>query len=283
MMENWWHHIPEHLSPTVFSFGGISLSWYGVAFLCGTVFALFFLWRVLHRVTDAPLSREEFLDFSLFLVGGAVFGARLGYAALYNAAFFVAHPIALFSPMDPETGAWTGIAGMSAHGGVIGVLCAVLIFSRIYRKPLWQLLDNVALSIPIAIFFGRCGNFLAGELFGRVTGVGWGMVFPLAGDGTLRHPSQLYEALGEGVVLGMALFMLSKRNMLPGRLFAWALGLYGVIRFVLEYAREPDAQIGFVFGVFTMGQGLSMAMIGVSLSLAWLFRRGKNAILSPAR
>ena len=282
MIGNWWHHVPEHLNPIAFSFGSVSLSWYGLTFLFGTLSALSFLRWAMRYIVGLRLSREEFFDFSLFLVSGSVLGARLGYAVLYNAGFFLEHPIALVSPLNPETGMWTGISGMSAHGGAIGLLLAVIVFSRAYRKSVWRLLDSVALSIPIALFFGRLGNFLTGELFGRVTHAGWGMVFPLAGDHLLRHPSQLYEALGEGVALGIALFVLSKRNMPPGRIFVWALGLYGLIRFLLEYVREPDARIGFVFGAFTLGQVLSLAMMIVSVSLAWWLRRKKNAILYHA-
>ncbi|MFZ1736008.1 MAG: prolipoprotein diacylglyceryl transferase [Candidatus Moraniibacteriota bacterium] len=279
-MMNWWQHIPEHINPIVCSFGSFSLSWYSVTFLLGTLFSLSFLWGVTCRDSIAVLSREEFLDFSLFLLCGAIIGARFGYAIFYNAAFFVAHPASLVSPFDLETGVWIGIAGMSAHGGIVGIVLAVLVFAWKYRKSVCVLLDAVALSVPIAIFFGRLGNFFMGELFGRVTSVSWGMFFPRAGDVLLHHPSQLYEACGEGMVLWAALLVLSKRMKIPGQLFAWALGLYGGIRFFLEYLREPDRQIGFIWSIFTLGQILCLALIVAAGILLWWMREGRNAILS---
>lgn len=282
-MIGWWQHIPEHIGSTAISFGGFPVSWYGIMFLLGAVSSLLFLRYSIRRTSPTILSCEEFFDLSLFLLFGAILGARLGYAFFYNADFFLAHPLALVSPIDPETGKWTGIAGMSAHGGVIGLVFAAFLFSRWYRKPLPNLLDGVAVSIPIAIFFGRLGNFLTGELFGRQTTVPWGMVFPRAGDLLLRHPSELYEAFGEGIVLWLVLFILSKRAMAPSRISVWALLLYGGIRFFLEFFREPDDQIGFVLGFFTLGQVLSVGMIALALVFLWWSGRGKNAILSHTK
>ncbi len=278
-MMNWWQHIPEHIDPIACSLGTFSLSWYGVAFLFGVISSLWCFWRVNCRIVPAMLSWEEFLDFSLFLLGGAIIGARLGYAIFYNAVFFVTHPASLISPFDLETGSWIGISGMSAHGGIVGVVLAVFVFSWKYRKSAWALLDVVALSVPIAVFFGRLGNFFTGELFGRVTSVSWGMFFPRAGDAFLHHPSQLYEACGEGMVLWVMLIVLSKQMKIPGQLFVLALGLYGGIRFFLEYFREPDRQIGFIWNIFTLGQILCLVLIAVGILLWWI-RKGRNAILS---
>lgn len=278
-MMNWWQHIPEHIDPIVCSFGIFSISWYSAAFFLGAVFSLLFLRRVTCRDSIRVLSRGEFLDFSLFLLGGAIIGARLGYAILYNAAFFVAHPTSLVLPFDLETGAWIGIAGMSAHGGIVGIVLAVFVFAWKYRKPVWVLLDAVALSVPIAIFFGRLGNFFMGELFGRVTSVSWGMFFPRAGDALLHHPSQLYEACGEGIVLWVVFLVLSRRMKIPGQLFSWALGLYGGVRFFLEYFREPDRQIGFIWSIFTLWQLFCFVQIIVAAALLWWMRKGRNAIL----
>ncbi len=276
---NWWHTLPERIDPTVFSLGFFSFSWYGVSFFLGASFSLLFLWKVIRRSERLSLSREEFFDLAVVILFGTVVGARIGYALLYNFPFFLNHPMALVSPFDPKTGEWIGIAGMSAHGGILGVFAAIFFFSWRYKKSPWSLLDMTALAAPVAIFFGRIGNFLAGELFGRVTNVPWGMVFLRAGDGLLRHPSPLYEACGEGIVLWLLLCALSKKDMPPGFLFAWALGLYGVIRFFLEFFREPDPQIGFLFGFFTLGQALSLGMILVSLGVGRWLRLQKNAIL----
>lgn len=277
---SWWQHIPEHIDPTVLSVGSFSVSWYGVAFLCGAVVSLFALWRRLCQQSVPVLSLDDFLDFSLLLSVGAVVGARLGYVLMYNAEFFFAHPVSIVSPFDSETGAWIGVAGMSAHGGILGIFVAVAFFAWRHKKPLLVLLDNIALSLPIAIFFGRIGNFLAGELFGRVTTLPWGMIFPRAGDILLRHPSQLYEASGEGILLWCILRMLAGRVRRLGQLFVWALGLYGGIRFFLEYFRMPDPQIGFIFGVFTLGQILSIVLMILSVALLMWMKRKESGILS---
>lgn len=278
----WWQSLPERIDPTLFSVGGFSVSWYGVAFLCGAVISLFVLWRGLSRDRALMLSLDTFLDFSLFLLVGAIVGARFGYALFYNPAFFAEHPLSLISPFDARTGAWTGVAGMSAHGGMLGIVFAAFLFSWRYQKPAWKLLDHIAQSLPLAIFFGRIGNFLAGELFGRVTTLPWGMVFPSADDMLLHHPSQLYEAVGEGLILWLVLFLLAKRNRFPGQLLAWALALYGGIRFLLEYFRSPDPQIGFVLYDFTLGQLLSLLVMILSATLLFWIKNRENAILPRA-
>ncbi len=273
----------ETFDPVVFSFGPVSVSWYGICFLSGACVALFFLWELLRKKNfGVRLTREECFDFSIYLVIGAILGARIGYALLYAPGFFAEHPLSLVSPLDPETGAWTGIAGMSAHGGIAGIALSIVLFARKYRKPPLPLLDVVALALPIAIFCGRIGNFVTGELFGRVTNVSWGMVFPRAGDMFPRHPSPLYEALGEGVFLFLVLLFLSKRKYVPGRLFLWATGLYGGIRFILEFFREPDPQIGFFFDAMTMGQVLSLGMIAVAIGFGWWLSDRKCATLPRA-
>lgn len=250
------------VDPILFSFGPVSVSWYGICFLLGSVFALLFLWRLLRKKKSEPVfSNEEIFDLSIALLFGAIVGARIGYAIFYDFSFFARHPLMLVSPFDSVTGKWIGIAGMSAHGGALGVLIAAFLFSRRYRKPFWLVADAIALSAPIAIFFGRMGNFLLGELYGRVTTISWGMIFPLSGDDFPRHPSQLYEAFGEGIFLFLILLFLSRKTRLPGRLCLWAIGIYGGIRFVLEFFREPDIQVGTFFGFLTLGQILSIGMI----------------------
>ncbi len=238
------------------SFGFFSISWYALCFVFGAVGAFLFLRNILLHSNNVhqKFSQEECWDLFLFLFVGAIVGARLGYVIFYNASFFLSHPIQIVSPFDVQAGAWVGISGMSYHGGVIGVLLAVWIFSRRYQKSLLPLLDVIALSAPLAIFFGRIGNFITGELFGRVTTVPWGMVFARSGDDALRHPSQLYEAFGEGILLFVALLWFSKQQRTRGMLVVWYVGLYGAIRFFLEFFREPDSHIGFFFKVLTLGQ-----------------------------
>lgn len=283
-MSTLWRNVLERIDPELFSLGSVSVSWYGVCFLLGGIVALVFFRRLTRRgASEDRLTDGAFFDCAMLVTLGAVAGARIGYAAIYNPAFFLEYPLAIFSPFDPETGVWTGIAGMSAHGGMAGALLGLWVFSRKERMLWWSLADKLALSAPLAIFFGRIGNFLVGELPGRPTDASWGIVFPRALDGQLRHPSPLYEAFGEGLLLFLFLRLLSKKRRPPGELFAWSLGLYGAFRFALEYFREPDPQLGFFWGSFTMGQWLSLALIAVSGTIVWWLRARKNAILFPRR
>lgn len=274
-----WRHFFEHLDPIAFFFGPVSISWYGICFLTGAIASLSAVWFLMCRKGEQKLSSEEFFDLAAVLLFGALVGARLGYAVLYHASFFAAHPIALVSPFDVRTGAWIGIAGMSVHGGAIGVVIALLVFAKRRKKSFWLFADTLALAAPIAIFFGRIGNVLSGELYGRVTTTSWGVIFPRAEDGLLRHPSALYEALGEGLLLGVVLFMLSHRHKTPGLNFAWAIGLYGGIRFFLEYFREPDSQVGLLFDRLTLGQVLSMGMVALAIGIGRWLEMKKGAIL----
>lgn len=247
------------------------------------MFLRMFLNRFGRERFGASISYDEFFSLAFTVFLGALAGARVGYAMLYDASFFLAHPLSLVSPFDRETGLWVGIAGMSVHGGILGGILAAFFFSRKYGKSFLSMLDALSCAAPVAIFFGRIGNFLAGELFGRTTDVSWGMVFPLSGDTSLRHPSALYEAFGEGAFLFSIIFFLARRRRTPGMLFVWTLGLYGFIRFFIEFFREPDRHIGFLFGFFSMGQALSVLTVASALFLVGWIRFRKNDILSPRK
>lgn len=257
--------------------------------MLGAIFSLVFLRIFLNQFgqlkPENRISNDEFLGLSVAVILGALVGARLGYAVIYDASFFVSHPLLLVSPFNPETGLWVGISGMSAHGGILGGIFAAFLFSWKYQKSFLPILDALSISAPIAIFFGRIGNFLSGELFGRVTDVSWGMVFPLSGDDLLRHPSQLYEAVGEGGVLFLvlAMFFFLRKVHISGMFFVWTLGLYGLIRFFLEFFREPDWHIGFLFGFFSMGQALSVLVVVIAVLLERWIRLCKNGILPSCK
>ena len=199
-----------------------------------------------------PVKFEHIESLYSWMVLGLLLGARLGYVLFYDLAAYLRNPLEILA-------VWHG--GMSFHGGLMGAVTAGLIFSARNRLDFWLLSDMVIVTTPIGIGLGRLGNFINAELYGRVTGVPWGMVFP--GGGPLpRHPSQLYEFLLEGVLLFIILwFILRPRSLRTGALTAMFLILYGLFRFFVEFFREPDAQIGFLFGVFTMGQLLSFGMI----------------------
>jgi phosphatidylglycerol:prolipoprotein diacylglycerol transferase len=208
---------------------------------------------------------KDFVDtLYSYLILGLLLGARLGYVLFYDLSVYIHQPLEIFA-------LWHG--GMSFHGGLIGSILAGVLFCRKHRVDFWQVSDMVIVTAPIGLGLGRIGNFINGELYGRISGVSWAMVFP--GGGPLpRHPSQLYEFFLEGVVLFTVLWMLKDRISRSGVLTSLFLILYGIFRFSLEFFREPDAQLGYIIGPFTMGQLLSSAMIAAGLLI--LFIRKKS-------
>lgn len=271
-----YHHLPEHINPVAISVGNFSLYWYALLYLLA--FGIGFL--VFRRVVQyyvPGFSIEQSEEWLLYMLVGALLGARLGYVLFYNASFYAQHPLAIILPFDTVTGTWTGISGMSYYGGLVGVILAFWFFSRKKHISFWSLADATALAVPVGYFFGRLGNFVNGELFGRATTGWWGMFFPFDGtNGTvLRHPSQLYEAFFEGIVLFIILKKVSQGGKdFPGRTAAIYIMGYSLIRFVIEYAREPDPQLGILAGGMTLGQYLSLLtfMSGIAVFL-WLKNR----------
>ena len=200
-----------------------------------------------------------------YVLIGIIAGGRLGYVLFYNAGYFLSHPLDIFK-------IWQG--GMSFHGGLIGVSLAMILLARRQKIPVLAISDRVSMVLPIGLFFGRIANFINGELWGRVTDVPWAMVFPHS-DGAPRHPSQLYEAGLEGLVLGLVMLFGYRKGWLAhhGRLTAVMLLGYGASRYVIEFAREPDAQLGVLFGIITMGQILCLPMLAGGLYLIMRERR----------
>ncbi len=271
---SWWQNIPMNLDPIAFAAGSFSLRWYAVFFVLGWFAAFRFLRNRIRK--GNPIMRKETLpDLATVVFVGALLGGRLGYALFYDPSLLL-HPVSLVSPFD-ASGEWKGIWGMSFHGALIGVVCGLLLFVRSRKIGFWRLTDFIAPAAPIALLFGRIGNFFNLELVGRATERPWGMYFP-ANSG-LRHPSQLYEAFFEGVVLFLVFFMIGKRRMRDGYLSLVFLSLYGSMRFVLEFFREPDAGSGLFFGWMTHGQALSLIMVAVSAVLFGFLRIRKDDIL----
>lgn len=270
----WWQHIPEHIDPIAFTVGFFSVHWYALFWLGGFVAA--FVWaRRFKSFFDVTLSDEGLFDLFLLLFLGAFFGGHLGYAILYRPDIFLANPWGFFLPYQEVGGGWSGIAGMSFHGGLTGVLSVLILFVRRKNLSFWSVADLIAFAAPVAIFFGRLGNFFALELYGRVTRVVWGMYFPGDPGGfVLRHPSSLYEAIGEGAFLLLSLFLL-RRVFASGQLAASFLFGYGTIRFFIEYLREPDRGLALVFGILTRGQFFSLFLM-VFGTLLFLWLRQKN-------
>lgn len=278
-MIEWWQHIPEHINPIVFTVGFFSLYWYSLFFLAGFLGVLLFLqWLVKKEQRD--MKRADVYDLCLDLFLGALIGGRLGFVLLYRPDIFLNDPFKIIWPYDGENGVWIGLSGMSFHGGLIGAVIALFLFVRRRGGKFWERADLVALATPIALFFGRVGNFLNQELYGRVTEQSWGMYFPFA-DTSLRHPSALYEAALEGVVLFLVLFLLRRNRIFHGGISALFLVFYGAFRFVAEYVREPDFGSSLVAGFFTLGQTYSgvMMLVGAVLFM-WLRQKNRDTLKS---
>lgn len=266
-----WEYLQWHLDPVAVQLGPIAVRWYGLMY--AVAFGLAY-WLVMRRLKHETweISRDHIDRVLTWLVVGVLVGGRLGYVFFYGWGHFSKHPLEIIFPFAPDPeGNWrfTGISGMSYHGGLIGFAVAHIWFCLRERLAPMRLADLIVPAIPIGYMFGRIGNFLNGELWGRVTDVAWALRFPAdpAGDPLrgipppLRHPSQLYEAFGEGLLLWAILWSLKNRRFFKGRMFAFYVFGYGLIRFVVEYTREPDAQLGFVLGSLSMGQVLCSVMI----------------------
>ena len=247
------------IDPVALQIGPLVIRWYALAYITGILAGWWYARRLI-RNWASPVSRQGLDDFVLWATIGIVVGGRLGYVLFYNLDQYLADPIQILV-------IWQG--GMAFHGGLVGVIVAAWLFARRRDFPALALSDLIACAAPIGLFFGRIANFINGELYGRVTTLPWGIIFPNGGPFP-RHPSQLYEALLEGLVLFAVLAILARRPGLylkPGLLSGAFLTGYGLIRFAIEFAREPDAQLGLVFGPFSMGQALSVPLVALGIFL----------------
>ncbi|SEM81754.1 phosphatidylglycerol:prolipoprotein diacylglycerol transferase [Syntrophus gentianae] len=274
-----WQHIPEKLHPELFSLGSFQVRYYSLMYL--VAFCLTYV-LVMYRVKkeDYPFSSETIQDLLLWLILGLIVGARLGYALFYNPSYYLSHPLELILPFEFSGGIrFVGISGMSYHGGAIGVLLAALFFCRKKGIPFWKIVELFSPAVPLGYTFGRIGNFINGELYGRVTTVPWGMYFPLDSLHQLRHPSQLYEAFFEGLILFVILWSIRRRSPFDGFLFAAYLFGYGFVRFFIEFFREPDIQLGLLWGgIFSMGQALCLLMMTASVLVYFLCKQKKKSV-----
>jgi len=249
-------------NPFAVELGPIQVTWYGLMYVFGfTISYLIVRYRV--KKKDFGISLGEVEDLYFYVILGLMLGARLGYVLFYDLKMFLSNPIEIFY-------FWHG--GMSFHGGLIGVLTVGIFFCWKRKISFWKLSDLFIVTAPIGLALGRTGNFINGELYGRVTDVPWGMIFPKGGS-LPRHPSQLYESVLEGVVLFIVLWMLKDRKHPDGYLLAIFFFWYGIFRFLVEFFREPDIQVGFVLGPFSMGQLLSVFMIVIGISLMMYLKR----------
>ena len=266
---NWWQHLPAHMDPVIFSIGNFPLRWYGTMYIAA--FATTYLvakYRI--QSEKLPYSIDFVADAIMWAIIGAVLGGRLGYVIFYGFSDFISDPIRIISPVARIGGHWkfTGISGMSYHGGISGVAIAFWLYARKYKVKYFDLTDLIIVGIPLGFTFGRLGNFINGELYGRVTQSWIGMYFPHARDGLLRHPSQLYEAFFEGIVVFLIVWMLRKKSPFPGFISGLYIFCYGFFRFFIEFFRQPDVQLGFVLWKFSMGQVLCFGML-LAAGLVW--------------
>jgi phosphatidylglycerol---prolipoprotein diacylglyceryl transferase len=241
--------------------------WYGLMYLIGFALGWGALSLRLRYMNAPPFTQEQLGDIVFYTALGVIIGGRVGYMLFYDPRAFIANPLLLFQT-------WKG--GMSFHGGLIGVLFAFLFYMRKVKKPLLMLTDFIAPVVPIGLGTGRIGNFINGELWGRMTDVSWGMIFPQAGP-LPRHPSQLYEACFEGLILFLILWFYSQKPRPIGAVSGVFALFYGLFRFSIEFFREPDADIGYIaWGWLTEGQLLSIPLvfIGLILILGEKLRRG---------
>ncbi len=262
-------YAPE-INPIIFSIGPIHARWYGLMYVLAFS-AAYLLVRHQAKKFSWPEMENHLDNLIFFLILGVIIGARLGYVVFYNLSYFIAHPLEI-----PAT--WLG--GMSFHGGSIGVIIAGWLYCRHYRLNYWRVADLFAVTVPVGLGFGRIGNFINQELYGRVTEVPWGMVFLDAGP-LPRHPSQLYQSFIEGFILFVILWAVKAKPWNPqsswphGSIFALFLILYGFFRFMIEFVREPDAHLGTVLLFMTTGQVLSTIMFIAGCMLFILLKKYK--------
>ena len=254
--------IYQLIDPVIVSVGPLSVRWYGVAYVVGFILAGLVVYFYA-RHWKLRFSGYDVLVFVCYCAFGVIIGARLGYCLLYGDGYYLANPMEILA---------LGNGGMSFHGGLVGIVVAGVIYSLVYNVPFLTLADLVSCGVPLGLLFGRCANFVNGELYGAPTTLPIGVDF--TGSGIMYHPSQLYEALLEGLVIFLVLFALSRKSNPPrprGFFLGTFLTLYGVFRILIEFVRLPDVQIGYFFGTRgTMGQLLSLPMVVVGICLiAW--------------
>jgi phosphatidylglycerol:prolipoprotein diacylglycerol transferase len=265
------------INPVLISIGPFSIRWYALAYIVGIVAGWFYARAIIASQRlwggPAPLTVVDFDDFVIWATLGIILGGRIGYVLFYNLPHFAAHPLEIIQ-------LWNG--GMSFHGGVIGVITAIVLFALHRGVSILSLGDVTTAVTPIGLFLGRLANFINGELWGRPTDVPWAMIFPNGGP-VPRHPSQLYEATLEGLVLLAVLALLVQLGALkrPGLVSGAFLLGYGVARTICEFFREPDAQLGFLWGGLTMGMLLCIPLILAGAALIAVAARGKTATFKP--
>jgi phosphatidylglycerol---prolipoprotein diacylglyceryl transferase len=257
----------HNLDPILFDFGWITIRWYSLAYVSGILIGWWMGRKIIiakFQNSSQQISLKEFDDLITYLIISIIVGGRLGYIFFYNLGYYISNPLSIIK-------IWEG--GMSFHGALIGIIIATYLFSVKKKLSFLALLDTIACVAPIGIFFGRIANFINGELVGKVTDISWSVIFPNI-DMLPRHPSQLYEAFLEGIILLLILnIFIFKKNYKTGMCSCLFLICYGFFRVVAEFFREPDAQIGYLLNLFSMGTFLSFLMMLSGLILFSLIKK----------
>jgi phosphatidylglycerol---prolipoprotein diacylglyceryl transferase len=264
-----------HIDPVALRLGPVAIHWYGITYLVAFGLFLLLALRRLHHEPFASVkgpgawSRKDIEDMLFFGVLGVVIGGRLGYCLFYKPGYYLLHPLEIFF-------VWQG--GMSFHGGMLGVIVSQVWFALSRSKSFWQVMDFAAPCVPLGLAAGRVGNFINGELWGRAADASlpWAMVFPQSGSMVPRHPSQLYQFLLEGLLLFVILWLYGRRERKPAQVSAAFLMGYGLLRFIAEFFREPDAHLGLLSLGLSMGQWLCLPMVLAGL-LLWLWAGSRSA------
>ncbi len=258
-----------NIDPVAIEIGPLAIRWYALAYVSGLILGWLHV-RALARQKPAIMTARDADDLLLWVTLGVVLGGRVGYVLFYKSGYYASH-------LDEIFAVWRG--GMSFHGGLLGVAAAMVLFARVRKLKLLEVADVVVCAVPIGLFFGRVANFVNGELWGRASNASWAMAFPHAGPEP-RHPSQLYEAALEGIVLFVLLFAVRRlggARARPGELTGAFCALYAVLRMIGELFRQPDAHLGFLFAGVTMGQLLSIPLLVFGIALfAWARRRAAD-------
>jgi phosphatidylglycerol:prolipoprotein diacylglycerol transferase len=268
----YWNHIYEHFNPIAFDVV-VPVHWYGMMYVLALLTSLYMAkWIV--KKDNLGITKEELDSFFIYVEIGVILGARLGYILFYDpdTSYYLSHPWQIFNPF--KDGEFIGIRGMSYHGALLGFLLGAYIFSKRTGNSFGKFMDLVAVAVPLWYIFGRIGNFLNQELVGRATDVPWGIYV----DGVLRHPSQLYEAFLEGVVVFIIVYMYRRYKKFDGELLLLYGFAYGILRATAEIFRAPDVQIGYICcNAVTLGQTLSLSMSALAVVL-WFYFRSKYKV-----
>ncbi len=259
---------PE-FNPIAFSIGPVAVHWYGLMYLFGFA-AFWLLGRMRAKEAWRQMSAADMEDLLFYGVIGVILGGRLGFCLFYQPEWYLTHPLDIYK-------VWQG--GMSAHGGIIGSILAIFVFARIREKRFLVVADFVAPLVPLGLMFGRIGNFINGELWGRAASpdLPWAMIFKHSGTLVPRHPSQLYEAFLEGALLFTVLWIFSRKPRATGAIGALFCMGYGLVRFIVEYFREPDSYLGLGLFGLSRGQWLSLPVIALGLIVwIWVNRRSRE-------